>query len=256
MKLLRKFSIVTVTLLIGSLIFVSCDDNDSNPTFSSSLDGVMINGVCWATRNIDAPGEFATSPEALGKFYKWNDTIGWSSLDFTANIIGEDTLSHSGVPYALSTKLDTAWVDIKPLGSPLIDVWDKLAPPVSTDTVSGDTVQWASATGICPAGWRLPTQAEQQSLINSGYKWTTVNGVSGCVFGSGDNAIFIPAAGYRYHYGGSLMRAGQYGCYWTQNGKSKSKTASYLFFQDGGLILANPAMSVSDALSVRCVKIQ
>jgi len=32
-------------------------------------EGVIIDGVKWATRNVDVPGTFASSPEAPGMFY-------------------------------------------------------------------------------------------------------------------------------------------------------------------------------------------
>ncbi|GHT03741.1 hypothetical protein AGMMS49525_09350 [Bacteroidia bacterium] len=38
--------------------------------------GIVINGVKWATRNVDEPGTFANSPESAGKFYQWNSHIG------------------------------------------------------------------------------------------------------------------------------------------------------------------------------------
>jgi hypothetical protein len=44
-------------------------------TFAQSANtdlGVVINGVKWATRNVDAPGTFAESPQAAGMFYQWN----------------------------------------------------------------------------------------------------------------------------------------------------------------------------------------
>ena len=34
--------------------------------------GVVINGVKWATRNVDTPGTFAAKPEDSGMFYQWN----------------------------------------------------------------------------------------------------------------------------------------------------------------------------------------
>jgi len=41
--------------------------------------GVVINGVKWATRNVDAPGTFAEKPESPGMFYQWNRNIAWAS---------------------------------------------------------------------------------------------------------------------------------------------------------------------------------
>ena len=47
---------------------------------SSSIGGVLIDGVRWATRNVDAPGNFAAAPESWGQLYQWNRrTPGWTS---------------------------------------------------------------------------------------------------------------------------------------------------------------------------------
>jgi len=39
--------------------------------------GVVIDGIRWATRNVDAPGTFAENPESSGMFYQWNRRRGW-----------------------------------------------------------------------------------------------------------------------------------------------------------------------------------
>ena len=36
-------------------------------------EGVIINGVRWATRNVDAPGIFARSPESTGMHFTWEE---------------------------------------------------------------------------------------------------------------------------------------------------------------------------------------
>ena len=41
--------------------------------------GVVINGIRWATRNVDAPGTFAENPEDAGMFFQWNRRVGWIS---------------------------------------------------------------------------------------------------------------------------------------------------------------------------------
>ena len=41
-------------------------------------EGVVINNIRWATRNVDAPGTFAATPESLGMIYQWN-RITWNS---------------------------------------------------------------------------------------------------------------------------------------------------------------------------------
>ena len=37
------------------------------------IEGVVINGVRWATRNVDAPGTFARNPENAGRFFTWEN---------------------------------------------------------------------------------------------------------------------------------------------------------------------------------------
>ena len=38
--------------------------------------GVVINGIRWATRNLDYPGTFAPYPHSAGRFYQWGRRIG------------------------------------------------------------------------------------------------------------------------------------------------------------------------------------
>jgi uncharacterized protein (TIGR02145 family) len=39
--------------------------------------GVIINGLRWATRNVDKPGTFVANPEDVGMFYQWNSKKAW-----------------------------------------------------------------------------------------------------------------------------------------------------------------------------------
>jgi uncharacterized protein (TIGR02145 family) len=42
-------------------------------------EGVIINGIYWATRNVDTPGTFTKNPEDAGMFYQWNRKKAWPS---------------------------------------------------------------------------------------------------------------------------------------------------------------------------------
>ncbi len=251
MKELRKFSIYTIIMFIVSMMFLSCEESEGDPNISSADEGVVIDGIRWATRNIAAPGTFAVNPEDAGMLYQWDTIVGWSA---TNQIFGDTIIKDSiliDIEYATSSNLDTAWLTVFPDGA--VTSWSDTYSDthVGTDVVVGDTIQWATSNTVCPDGWRLPTKDELKSLINSGYKWTTVNGVEGCVFGSGDNAIFFPAVGYRSSLDGSLLNESM-GYYW---GKDQiGGTNHHLFIQDGGVSLGNEQRILGDALSLRCVK--
>jgi len=60
----------------------------SNFSIPNTLDGVLINGVIWASCNVDMPGTFASQPNEAGMFYQWNRKIGWSSTEPMVNSDG------------------------------------------------------------------------------------------------------------------------------------------------------------------------
>ena len=125
-------------------------------------EGVVINGIRWATRNVDKPRTFTKKPEDAGMFYQWNRKVGWSSTDPIKN-------SNGG------------------------NVWNSSIEP-------GDT--WASKNDPCPCGWRVPTIEELKSLANAGSPGDNLNGVKGNFFSNGEETIFLPAAGGRNEGGG------------------------------------------------------
>ena len=172
--------------------------------------GVEINGVVWATCNVDAPGAFTDNPEDFGMFYQWNRPIGWSSADPMVN-------NNGGT------------------------IWDSSFPAGTT---------WEAVNNVCPAGYRVPTDAEAQRLVDAGSRWTTQNGVNGRVFGSGGNTIFLPAAGYRYFDHGELNNTGLTGNYWV-NEPLGSYSAHTLYVQDYRAFVGSSSRSY--AYSVRCV---
>jgi len=168
----------------GSAI-ITVTTNDGNYTATCTVtvtriivpesEWVEINGVKWATRNVDMPGTFAANPEDAGMFYQWNRKVGWSSTDPMVN-------SNGG----------TAWDDSFPGG----DTWEKVNDP-------------------CPTGWRVPTVEELQSLVATGGEWATENGVNGRTFGNDDNTLFFPAVGYRSNNLGAVNSVSTVGLYWS-----------------------------------------
>jgi len=233
---MKKIRLIFTILLL--LAFVPCtkgqemqqvtvEDHNGNILYSTNLtssdtitfskfsvphgsSGVLINGVLWATCNVDAPGTFATSPSASGMFYQFNRRMGWSSTD--------PMINHEG---------GTTW-----------------------DSSLSEGGNWETAKNPCPTGWRVPTLAEQQSLLNYSSFWGELNGVSGRFFGNGDQRVFFPAAGYRSNSEGTLYGVGDEGYYWSAT--SYSNCAHYMEFFNGyaGIYYY---FYRSYGLSVRCV---
>lgn len=84
-----------------------------------------------------------------------------------------------------------------------------------------------------PRGWRMPTKAEMQELIDKcAWKWTTKNGTPGYeVTASNGNSIFLPVTGARYE--SSLNSADWLGSYWTSSLYEKwNDYANYLTFSE------------------------
>jgi uncharacterized protein (TIGR02145 family) len=198
------FSKISFAMMLA-FTFVACNNEK----------GIVINGVRWATRNVDAPGTFAASPESAGMFYQWNSKVGWSSTYPMINSNGETT-------------------------------WE------SSDS---DADYWMPANDPCPTGWRVPTTSEYQSLVNSGSIWTTLNGVSGRLFGSTPNFVFLPAAGDRVSPDGALYAVGDTGFYWTSTVFILNNKFLYEYMSFGGGVAAagGAATNRRDGLSVRCV---
>ena len=63
----------------------------SSVTIFAQETGVKINGVTWATCNVDAPGTFAAKPEDTGMFYQWGRKTAWPA---TGSITGWDASNY------------------------------------------------------------------------------------------------------------------------------------------------------------------
>jgi len=151
---------------------------------------VTINGVTWATRNVDMPGTFAASPLNYGMFYQWDRNLGWSSIDPMTN-------SNGG----------TTW-----------------------DTTSSTNASWLSTNDPSPSGFRVPTQAELNTLLDTTYvtySWETNyngSGINGALFTeiSTGNTLFFPACGLRGTSNGNLGNRNSNGRYWSATPRNTS----------------------------------
>ena len=137
--------------------------------------GVIIDGVRWATRNVDRPGTFADKPHDTGMLYQWDRKKAWSATD--KEVTGWD----------ISEPARNSW---SKTNDPCPQGWRipntaKLETLLNKDRVRSE---WTSVNGV------------------NGYRFT--DRFTG-------NTLFLPAAGYRGSSNGTLFTAGTYGYYWS-----------------------------------------
>jgi uncharacterized protein (TIGR02145 family) len=186
------------------------------PEIPNDPQGVTINGITWATTNVDAPGKFAAKPESFGMFYQWGKKVGWSVTDPIVSSNGDTT-------------------------------WDESA-------ASGNV--WELANDPCPDGWQVPSVEDFWNLTDRNYVDRTLTtqtqgGVSGILFidKATKNSIFLPAAGFRYY---SLYGQNAGGYYWSSTAINGSNGYNLRF----GITSIDPSSygSFDNGSSVRCVR--
>jgi uncharacterized protein (TIGR02145 family) len=125
---------------------------------------------------------------------------------------------------------------------------------------SPDNTLWLDASKTandpCPAGFRVPTQAQWGGLYQDGATSGAPNSATrntwtwtGNGFTIGSN-LYLPAAGSRYGPTAAISGVGEVGCYWSS--KVSGTNANSLIFNSGTV---NPSGNTirSNGISVRCI---
>ena len=150
----------------------------------------LPSGLLWATCNIGAD-----TPEAYGDYFAWGettpkDTYDWSTYQYCNGSYNTLTKYCQNSSYGYNGFTDNL-----------------------TTLESGDD----AATANWGDGWRMPTKAEFEELLNNTTnEWTIQNGVNGWLFTANDgsgNSLFLPAAGN--YWEGELYNANDLGQYWS-----------------------------------------
>ena len=77
---MKKILYSALTLILGLVLSSSgCTHDTIDPALFD--EGVEINGVTWATRNVGEFGKFAATPQDAGMFYQWNRKTAYSVID-------------------------------------------------------------------------------------------------------------------------------------------------------------------------------
>jgi len=84
-----------LTALAGGDAVITATAGNYTATCSITV-GVKINGVIWATRNVDAFRTFAQNPQNDGMFYQWNRPTAWAT---TGDVIGWNNFAPEGTTW-------------------------------------------------------------------------------------------------------------------------------------------------------------
>jgi hypothetical protein len=192
-----------------SQAYLACPDNHH----PHMIDLGLPSGTKWACCNVGAP-----LPETVGGYYAWGET--------------QEKSVYNSVNYQYATGVDDdgdGRYDDHHSDTDAYGVWQYLGSDIAGTQYDVAYVKWGGP-------WRMPTCDQIEELLQwCDVKWTSRNGIKGCLFTSykSGGTIFLPAAGYRL--GSDLYYAGSRGYYWSSTQyPSYAVDAYYLYFNSGG----------------------
>ncbi|MCP4126022.1 MAG: hypothetical protein GY753_03040, partial [Gammaproteobacteria bacterium] len=200
------------------------------PDVTTTVVDVAAAGYYWMDRNLGASQQATSSTDAnsYGDLYQWGRCADGHEIRTSSTTTTNATTAVPSQGNSWDGKFITEG------SSP----YDWLA--------TQDDNLWQGVSGTnnpCPAGYRLPTEAELQALDDS----FSPNNNSAGAYAS---PVKMPVAGNRNYNDGSLGTVGSFGRYWSSTVVGTS--ARYLYFRS-----SSASMSTSyraNGLSVRCLK--
>ena len=146
---------ILFTTILSIFLFTSCGIFRTKTVHDPRThdEGVVINGIRWATRNVDAPGTFAPMPESPGMLYQWNRKVAWNTTD--REVEGWDNSLPEGTKwYAENDPCPEGWR--VPTREELQSLYDSGSVWVTYNEIRGRLFGTAPNQIFLPlVGWRL-----------------------------------------------------------------------------------------------------
>ena len=243
--------------LISLAVFGLCVDNviAQSQSHETVEKGVIINGLKWATRNLDAHGKFVENPEDNGALFQWGRVGDGHEQPTSPRYPTDDASDENGVVsgtqnFDSNGQVVNTHAAYGKFIKQVDDPWPWRLPKDDCLWNSGsESTPVKTVNDPCPDGWRLPTQTEFATLGEG--EWTSTP-VAGCFIGNGDNLLFLPASGFRFCFNGSVNSVGYSGSYWSST--TEGDLAYYLHIVNGSEVIhPNFTNARSNGFSVRCV---
>jgi uncharacterized protein (TIGR02145 family) len=204
----------------------------------SSTPAILAAGVWWAPVNCG----YMPSTRIHGQVFQFNRKSGQNNGEAPAPTItvGPVSVTTGNDPANDNTFYTSVFANNYDWCTPQASGWDQ------------------TNYNPCPAGWRLPTNAEFEALNNIGSAWTSSGGpdnlpgrwIGGDYSGTHAGSVFFSASGYRLNSNGNTSQRNTSGVYWSSDvysigGYALAVTSS---------LYATVQYYRADGLSVRCVK--
>jgi len=186
-------------------------------------ESIIVGSYKWATRNLTGSGAgagtFVANISDPGMFYQFNRPTGWPS---SGTVTGWNSTGDAGVT-------------------------------------------WETSNDPCPSGFHVPTDAQLADLDSQPNVWVDdgnsilgLNAKAGRIYGTSTPEdfdpslhLFLPAAGQRISFDGSLASLGTNGYYWTDGIADIERAIMYAFDSGRARFVSD---DTSFGISVRCVK--
>lgn len=191
-------------------------------TGNTTDEGVEINGVIWATRNVGAPNTFVDKPEDFGEYYQWNK----GTPDFLQNNDYYESV-YAGTD---------VWL---PENDPCPCGWRVPAVDELNSLLNGSE------------NWTHTGDGSAESLEGS---TATVNGKTVYQFISGSDTLFLPGAGVRQLLTGGVLDGTGSGHYWSSTPYENVYARHLNLMNLGAWTTPGTGIFRANGHSVRCVK--